>query len=118
MTGRLKDVINRGGEKFSAQDIEHAIASHPSVGAVAVTGLPDARLGECVAAFVVLRPGRDWPGEQALLDHLEVQRLARPKFPTVWRAVAELPMTMSGKVQKNRLVEMWESEPERAPEPA
>jgi acyl-CoA synthetase (AMP-forming)/AMP-acid ligase II len=106
MTGRLKDVINRGGEKFSAQDIEHAISSHPSVGAVAVTGLPDERLGECVAAFVVLRPGRDWPGEQALLDHLEAQKLARPKFPTLWRVVDELPMTMSGKVQKNRLVEM------------
>jgi acyl-CoA synthetase len=118
MTGRLKDVINRGGEKFSAQDIEHAISSHPAVGAVAVTGLPDERLGECVAAFVVLRPGREWPGAQALLDHLEAQRLARAKFPTVWREVAELPMTMSGKVQKNRLVELWRAEQGDVPEPA
>jgi acyl-CoA synthetase (AMP-forming)/AMP-acid ligase II len=110
MTGRLKDVVNRGGEKFSAQDIEHAISSHPAVGAVAVTGLPDERLGECVAAFVVLRPGASWPGPQALLDHLEAQKLARAKFPAVWRVVEELPMTMSGKVQKNRLVQLWESE--------
>ncbi|HEV7680366.1 MAG TPA: AMP-binding protein [Candidatus Dormibacteraeota bacterium] len=118
MTGRLKDVINRGGEKFSAQDIEHAISSHAAVGAVAVTGLPDDRLGECVAAFVVLRQGRDWPGQQALLDHLEAQKLARAKFPTVWRQVDELPMTMSGKVQKNRLVELWEAERGAVPEPA
>ena len=109
MTGRLKDVVNRGGEKFSAQDIEQAIGSHPAVGSVAVTGLPDARLGECVGAFVVLRPGAEWPGRQALLDHLEAQKLARQKFPSVWQVVEELPMTMSGKVQKNRLVELWES---------
>jgi acyl-CoA synthetase (AMP-forming)/AMP-acid ligase II len=113
MTGRLKDVVNRGGEKFSAQDIEHAISSHPAVGAVAVTGLPDERLGECVAAFVVLRDGAAWPGDQALLDHLEAQKLARQKFPAVWRVVEELPMTMSGKVQKNRLVQLWESEKPR-----
>jgi acyl-CoA synthetase len=118
MTGRLKDLVNRGGEKFSAQDIEHAISSHPAVGSVAVTGLPDERLGECVAAFVVLRPGAAWPGRQALLDHLEAQRLARQKFPTVWRVVEELPMTMSGKVQKNRLVALWEAEPDHALEPA
>jgi acyl-CoA synthetase (AMP-forming)/AMP-acid ligase II len=117
MTGRLKDVINRGGEKFSAQDIEHAISSHPAVGVVAVTGLSDSRLGECVAAFVVLRDGRPWPGRQALVDHLEAQRLARAKFPTVWRVLAELPMTMSGKVQKNRLVELWEGHLGTQPEP-
>ena len=118
MTGRLKDVINRGGEKFSAQDIEHAISSHPAVGAVAVTGLPDERWGERVAAFVVLRPGAGWPGSDTLLDHLEAQRLARQKFPVVWRVIGELPMTMSGKVQKNRLVAMWEAELAAAPDPA
>jgi len=118
MTGRLKDVINRGGEKFSAQDIEHAISSHPAVGAVAVTGLPDERWGERVAAFVVLRPGEGWPGRETLVDHLEAQRLARQKFPVVWRVIGELPMTMSGKVQKNRLVAMWEAELAAAPDPA
>jgi acyl-CoA synthetase (AMP-forming)/AMP-acid ligase II len=118
MTGRLKDVVNRGGEKFSAQDIEHAIASHPAVRTVAVTGLPDERLGECVAAFVVLRDGAPWPGRQVLLDHLEAQRLARAKFPAVWRVVEELPMTVSGKVQKNRLVALWEAEPDHSLEPA
>jgi acyl-CoA synthetase len=118
MTGRLKDVVNRGGEKFSAQDIEHAISSHPAVRTVAVTGLPDERLGECVGAFVVLREGAEWPGRRALLDHLEAQRLARQKFPAVWRVVDELPMTMSGKVQKNRLVEQWQADPEGSLDPA
>jgi acyl-CoA synthetase (AMP-forming)/AMP-acid ligase II len=118
MTGRLKDVINRGGEKFSAQDIENAIASHAAVGSVAVTGLPDPRLGECVAAFVVLRPGEDWPGTQALIDHLEAQRLARQKFPVVWRVLPQLPMTLTGKIQKNRLVDAWQSELSAQPNPA
>ena len=118
MTGRIKDVINRGGEKFSAQDIENAIASHPAVAAVAVTGLPEPRLGECVAAFVVLRPNRSWPGTAALIDHLEAQRLARQKFPVVWRVIPDLPMTLTGKIQKNRLVEQWEAELAAQPDPA
>lgn len=108
MTGRIKDVINRGGEKYSAQDIEHAISSHHAIGSVAVLGLPEPRLGECVGAFVVLRPGSEWPGRQSLVDHLESQRLAREKFPVHWRVLSNLPMTMSGKVQKNRLLEMWQ----------
>jgi acyl-CoA synthetase (AMP-forming)/AMP-acid ligase II len=118
MTGRLKDVINRGGEKFSSQDIENAIASHPDVSSVAVTGLPEPHLGECVAAFVVLRPGRAWPGTSALIGHLEAQRLARPKFPVVWRAVPELPMTLTGKIQKNRLIDLWETRLSAEPDPA
>lgn len=110
MTGRLKDIINRGGEKFSAQDIEHAIASHAAVESVAVVGLPDPRLGEVVGAFVVLRRGACWPGEAELAAHLERQRLARPKLPVHWRVVDALPMTLSGKVQKQVLLERWNAE--------
>jgi acyl-CoA synthetase (AMP-forming)/AMP-acid ligase II len=117
MTGRLKDIINRGGEKFSAQDIEYAIGSHPAVGSVAVTGIPDDHYGERVAAFVVLREGVSWPGRQVLLDHLEEQRLAKQKFPVVWRTLPELPMTMSGKVQKNKLVQLWEEDLHKTAEP-
>jgi acyl-CoA synthetase (AMP-forming)/AMP-acid ligase II len=108
MTGRLKDIINRGGEKFSAQDIEYSIASHPAVGSVAVVGVPDAKLGEAVAAFGVPRAGVAWPGERELLRHLETQRLARQKLPVHWRLLDELPMTASGKVQKHKLLEHWE----------
>lgn len=104
MTGRTKDIINRGGEKLSALDIEAAIASHPDVAAVAVAAVPDPRLGEAVGAWLVLRPGAIWSGPQAILGHLEAGRLAKQKLPTVWSVVEELPTTATGKVRKQELV--------------
>src|SRR6202040_3711864 len=56
ITGRIKDVINRGGEKFSARDIEDLLAAHPAVRQAAVVPGPDARFGEVPVAFVVLDP--------------------------------------------------------------
>ncbi|WP_375504230.1 class I adenylate-forming enzyme family protein [uncultured Jatrophihabitans sp.] len=103
MSGRLKDIINRGGEKFSTLDIEAALAAHPDVLAVAVTAVPDERLGEAVGAWLVLRDGTPWGGPQPIIDHLERVRLARQKIPTHWVVVDSLPTTASGKVQKNRL---------------
>ncbi|MGH2725672.1 MAG: AMP-binding enzyme, partial [Actinomycetota bacterium] len=117
ITGRRKDIINRGGEKFSAQDIESAIAGHPAVGGVAVAGVPDERLGERVAAFVTLREGASWPGRTSLLAHLEEQRLAKQKFPVEWRVLEELPRTMSGKLQKNKLLDLWEAGLAAGPDP-
>jgi acyl-CoA synthetase (AMP-forming)/AMP-acid ligase II len=110
MTGRIKDIINRGGEKFSAQDIENAIADHPDIASAAVIGAPDERLGETVVAFVTLRTGAKWPGELALIEHLETKRLAKQKRPTAWRVLDELPATLSGKTQKNLLFALWEKE--------
>lgn len=107
MTGRIKDIVNRGGEKFSCQDIEQVIATHPAIAAAAVLGVPDDRLGEKVAAFVTLRPGGRWPGRQALVDHLEGARLARPKHPVEWRVLDAIPVTLSGKVQKHQLLAAW-----------
>ena len=106
MSGRIKDIINRGGEKFSAQDIEQAIAAHPCVASAAVVGVPDDRLGEKVVAFVTVRG--DWPGDDAMAGYLEQRRLARQKIPVAWRVLPELPMTLSGKIQKNRLLDLWE----------
>jgi len=103
MSGRLKDIINRGGEKFSALDIESAIASHPDVAAVAVTAIPDERLGEAVGAWIVLTPGATWDGPARLTEHLEAARLARQKIPVRWTVVPALPTTASGKIQKNKL---------------
>jgi len=105
MSGRIKDIINRGGEKFSAQDIEQAIAAHPCVASAAVVGVPDDRLGEKVVAFVTVRG--DWPGDDAMAGYLEQRRLARQKIPVAWRVLPELPMTLSGKIQKNRLLDLW-----------
>jgi acyl-CoA synthetase (AMP-forming)/AMP-acid ligase II len=109
MTGRIKDIVNRGGEKFSAQDIENAIADHPSIASVAVIGAPDERLGEKVVAYVTLRPDATFPGEDALVAHLEAKRLAKQKRPVAWRVIDELPTTLSGKTQKHVLLEMWQS---------
>ncbi|MET7392038.1 AMP-binding protein [Dactylosporangium sp. NPDC005572] len=104
MSGRLKDIINRGGEKFSTLDIESAIASHPDVAAATVTAIPDERLGEGVGAWVVLAPGVEWTGPERLIQHLEDAKLARQKIPTQWTVVAALPTTASGKIQKHALV--------------
>ncbi len=105
MTGRSKDIINRGGEKFSTQDIEAAIAAHPDVARAAVTAVPDPRLGEGVGAWITLRDGAEWNGPQPVLDHLETMRLAKQKLPIEWHVVDQLPLTASGKVQKHHLSE-------------
>ena len=117
MTGRIKDIINRGGEKFSAQDIEHAIVSHDAIAAAAVVGVPDHRLGEQVAAFVTLRPGAAWPGAVSLVGHLDAQRLAKQKFPVAWRVLDELPATLSGKLQKGDLLRQWNEGLAAGPDP-
>ncbi|MGB7869944.1 MAG: AMP-binding protein [Mycobacterium sp.] len=102
ITGRIKDVINRGGEKFSARDIEDLLASHPSVRQAAVVPGPDARFGEVPVAFVVLHGDRQSSvGE--LAAHLHTAGLARQKSPTAWHFVDALPMTPSGKVKKFEL---------------
>ncbi|HWS91247.1 MAG TPA: AMP-binding protein [Mycobacterium sp.] len=102
ITGRIKDVINRGGEKFSARDIEDLLAAHPSVRQAAVVPGPDARFGEVPVAFVVLHGGRESSvGE--LAAHLHTAGLARQKYPTAWHFVNSLPMTPSGKVKKFEL---------------
>ncbi|MDT5096094.1 MAG: cyclohexanecarboxylate-CoA ligase [Mycobacterium sp.] len=102
ITGRIKDVINRGGEKFSARDIEDLLAAHPAVRQAAVVPGPDARFGEIPVAFVVLHDGGHASvGE--LAAHLRTVGLARQKTPTAWHFVDSLPMTPSGKVKKFEL---------------
>jgi acyl-CoA synthetase len=103
ITGRVKDVINRGGEKFSARDIEDLLVTHPAVRHAAVVPGPDARFGEVPVAFVVF----DQPGQASAEDlsrHLHATGLARQKTPVAWHFVDALPMTPSGKVKKFELV--------------
>lgn len=106
MTGRSKDIINRGGEKFSAQDIEEAVASHPDIMQCAVCAVPDSKFGEAVAAFVTLRPGTVWNGAEPILRYLDEIRLAKQKFPVYWRVMDTIPMTSIGKVQKQKLLDL------------
>jgi len=108
ITGRLKDVVNRGGEKFSAAEIEGAILrSDDAIAAVAVLGVPDERFGEAVAAFVTLKPGREWVGADTVASALRERGLARPKVPVHWTRLERLPLTATGKTRKHELLEWW-----------
>jgi long-chain acyl-CoA synthetase len=104
LTGRLKDLIIRGGYNVPAREVEQALESHPDVAEVAVVGLPDADLGEEVAAALVLRGnGRHAEATAAELRARCAQLLAAYKRPRRWYVLAELPRTASGKVRKHDL---------------
>jgi acyl-CoA synthetase len=103
ITGRVKDVINRGGEKFSARDIEDLLVKHAAVRQAAVVPGPDARFGEVPVAFVVFDQAGQVSAED-LSRHLHAAGLARQKTPVAWHFVDALPMTPSGKVKKFELV--------------
>ncbi len=106
MTGRSKDIINRGGEKFSTQDIEQALLSHSDIHTAAVTAVPDQRFGEAVGAWIVLVDSATWSGPDTFLRYLYDAGLAKAKLPIEWHVVASIPTTASGKVQKFRLPDL------------
>jgi acyl-coenzyme A synthetase/AMP-(fatty) acid ligase len=100
VTGRIKDMIIRGGQNVSAREVEDHLVAHPKVAAAAVIGWPDERLGERIAAFVVPAPG-DPPTLDELIAFLrDERRIARPKLPEHLTLLESMPMTASGKVQK------------------
>jgi fatty-acyl-CoA synthase len=104
ITGRIKDVIIRGGENIYPREIEEFLYTHPAVADVQVVGLPDARFVEEVCAWVRLKPG-------AQLTEAEVRefckgRIAHYKVPRYVVFVDEYPTTVTGKVQKFKLREM------------
>ena len=99
---RAKDMVIRGGENIYCSEVESAIYEHPAVAEAAVFGLPDDRLGETVAAAVVLRSGESL-SEQDLADHLG-ERIAKFKIPTtVWFRTEQLPRNANGKFMKREL---------------
>ena len=105
LSGRLKDLIIRGGYNVPAREVEHVLEGHPAVAEVAVVGLPDADLGEEVAAALVLR-GAGTGHHHDLPEELRSrcrQLLAAYKRPRRWYVLAELPRTATGKVRKDDL---------------
>jgi fatty-acyl-CoA synthase len=98
LTGRLKELIIRGGENIAPVEIENCLVEHPAVLEAAAVGLPDERWGEIVAVAVRLRQPLDDP-EQVLKAHAAA-RLAKYKIPSTITIVEHFPMTASGKVQK------------------
>ena len=105
VTGRVKEMIIRGGENLFPAEIENILLEHGDVAEVAVVGVPDARMGEAVAAFVRMAAGTALD-PTALIAHCRTN-IAAHKTPTHWIAVAEFPLTGSGKVQKFALRDAW-----------
>jgi cyclohexanecarboxylate-CoA ligase len=103
VTGRLKDIVIRKGEKFSVRELEELIMRHPSVADAAVVALPDPRTGERACAVVVLQPGAALTLAQ-LIEFLRAEGLAAQKLPEQLDAMAELPRTDSGKIGRAELV--------------
>lgn len=101
ITGRLKDMIIRGGENLYPREIEELIFTHPSVADVSVIGIPDDKLGEVVAAVVRTRDGQSFAIQD--LHEFCSEHLAYSKVPALWGAVESFPLTPSGKVQKHVL---------------
>jgi fatty-acyl-CoA synthase len=106
ITGRIKEMVIRGGENLFPAEIENVLHEHPKVTEAAVVGVPDARMGEELAAF--LRIAKDWdPDVHELRAHIR-ESLAAQKTPLYWIFVDEFPLTGSGKIQKFVLRERWE----------
>src|SRR5437773_233244 len=103
--GRKKDLINRGGEKISAEEIENLILSHPAVQNVACVPVPDPNLGERMCACVVLRKGRSLNLPQ-LVDFLMKKEIAKFKLPESLQILDDFPVSTFGKVSKKALAEM------------
>lgn len=98
ITGRLKDMLIRGGENIYPREIEELLYRHPKVLAVQVFGVPDRKYGEEVCAWVQLRPGAQ-AGDQEIREFC-TGRLAQHKIPRYIRFVTEFPLTVTGKPQK------------------
>ena len=98
VTGRVKEMIIRGGENLFPAEIENILLEHPDVAEVAVVGIPDQRWGEIVAGFVRLTPGARLD-RNALIAHCRAH-IAPQKTPARWIEVKEWPLTGSGKIQK------------------
>jgi len=103
LTGRLKEIINRGGEKISPREVDEVLMDHPAVSQVVTFAVPHAKLGEDVAAAVVLKEGEQ-PDERALRDFAG-QRLADMKVPRKILFLQEIPKGATGKLQRIGLAE-------------
>ena len=103
--GRKKDLINRGGEKISAEEIENLILSHPAVQNAACVPVPDPNLGEKMCACVILKSGFEISMDD-LTDFLKTKQIAKFKFPERIEIMSDFPVSAFGKVSKKALVEL------------
>ena len=104
ITGRVKDIINRGGVKFNPRDVEDLLDSHPKVLQSAIVPMPDPILGEKACAFVVLRNKEEKISLDDVVAYLLGKNIAKNKLPEKLVVVAEMPLTPTRKVIKSRLI--------------
>ncbi len=107
VTGRIKDMIIRGGENIYPREIEEFLYKHPKVNDVHVVGIPDKKYGEQVLAAIQLKAGSDATSEEFI--EFCSGKIARHKIPKYWEFVSAYPMTASGKVQKYKLRDQFAS---------
>ena len=99
ITGRVKEMIIRGGENLFPAEIEAALLEHPAIAEIGVAGVPDEKWGEIVACFMRLADGAERPNTSELRSFIR-ERLSPQKTPAHWIWVSEFPLTGSGKIQK------------------
>ncbi len=106
VTGRIKDMIIRGGENIYPREIEEFLFTHPKVENVQVIGIADTKYGEQVLAAIQLKSTQTATAEE-LIDFCK-GKIARHKIPKYWEFVESYPMTASGKIQKFKMKKMFE----------
>jgi long-chain acyl-CoA synthetase len=102
VTGRIKELIIKGGENIAPREIDDALYKHPAVLEAAAVGIPDAHYGQEILAAVVLKPGAK--ASEAELRSFCQKELGAYKTPKLFRFLKELPKGPSGKVQRLRLI--------------
>ncbi|ERF76318.1 hypothetical protein EPUS_04176 [Endocarpon pusillum Z07020] len=105
ITGRIKDLIIRGGENIHPLEVENCLFAHPGIKEVSVVGLPDEKYGEVVAAFIVPRQGAEKTSREEIRNWVR-ERLSHHLVPSHVFHVEGYPKTASGKIQKFKLKEM------------
>jgi 2,3-dihydroxybenzoate---[aryl-carrier protein] ligase len=110
--GRKKDIINRGGEKISAEEIENLILGHPAVQNIACVPMPDPHLGEKMCACVIPKKGRSLSLKE-LVEFLKGREIAKFKLPERLEILSDFPVSTFGKVSKKALAEMVTAKLER-----
>jgi cyclohexanecarboxylate-CoA ligase len=103
VTGRIKDIIIRGGMNISAREVEEHLMRHPAIENAAAVGMPDERLGEKVCVYVILATGVDSLTLPEVTEFLKGHHVATQKLPERLEIASAFPMTATGKVQKHLL---------------
>ena len=104
LTGRIKDIISRGGVKFNPADIEELIMSHPSINQAAIVPMPDKVLGERACCFVTVTQSQNITLKEICV-FLDSKRISKNKWPERLKIIKEMPLTPTKKIIKNKLLE-------------